>query len=302
MTDKSAFQCRDDPERFMAVVLNKDKTERYAAFTQVDDLVTCECLRHGITNDISALPDVISLFDNQFINLPLSDKRRIYSHVAYIVPQLGGDYAGAFTPFMMLDRDISIVSTATIDYTSIGSLIEDDPMARPKDALNMILRNLPRNPAAVFGGLLVLGDPRVCELLAPLRPHIDADFVAEITKCFSGFSYKCVIEFYLDWLSMLVDARDPVSEGVFGNVAAGLYRILSGRDLPFIIDGLRPFPASNRGSSTIVQINPDDFAQEIASQLYALEEREGGPKVLPHIIRAFGLAPRTPIENTALMH
>jgi len=286
----------------MAVVLNNDKAERYSALTQVDDLVTCECLRHGITNDISALPDIISLFDNQFVHLPLSDKRRIYSHVAHIIPQLGGDYAGAFTPFMMLDRDIGIVSTATIDYTSIGSLIEDDPMARPKDALNMILRNLPRNPAAVFGGLLVLGDPRVCELLAPLRPHIDADFVAAITKCFSGFRYKCVIEFYLEWLSMLVDARDPVSEGVFGNVAAGLYRISSSNDLPYIIDGLRPFPASNRSSSTIVQINFDDYVKEISDQLFDLEEREGAPRVLPHIIRAFGLTPRTPVDATALMN
>jgi hypothetical protein len=302
MTDKPDFICRLDPERFMAIVLNEDRGERYAALTEVDDLITCECLRHGITNDISALPDIICLFDAQFVRLPLSDKRRIYSHVAHIVPQLGGDCAGAFTPFLMLDRDFGIVSTATIDYASIGTLVEDDPMTRPKDVLNMVLKNLPRNPAAVFGGLLVLGDPRVCELLAPLRPHIDADFVAEITKCFSGFNYRCVIEFYLQWLSMLVDARDAVSEGVFGNVAAGLYRISSGRDLPYIIDGLRPFPASNRSSSTIVQISPDDFAQEIASQLYALEEREGEPKVLPHIIRAFGLAPRTPIENTALMH
>lgn len=70
-------------------------------------------------------------------------------------------------------------------------------MTRTKDALNMVLRNLPRNPAAVFGGLLALGDPRVCEWFAPLRSHIDTDFVAEITKNFSLFKYKCVIEFYI---------------------------------------------------------------------------------------------------------
>lgn len=45
----------------MAVVLNEDKAERYTELTQVDDLVTCECIRYGISNNTTVLPGIISL-------------------------------------------------------------------------------------------------------------------------------------------------------------------------------------------------------------------------------------------------
>jgi hypothetical protein len=56
------------------------------------------------------------------------------------------------TPFMRLDPDMGIVSTATIDYASLGSLLNDDPISRPRDAISMVEKGIPRNPAAVIGG------------------------------------------------------------------------------------------------------------------------------------------------------
>src|SRR5882762_11874394 len=108
---------------------------------------------------------------------PADRRKQIYRHVAMIVPQLGGWTVGAFTPFMLLDTDIGIVSTATIDYTSLGTLLHDDPMTRPRDVVAMINKGLPGNPAAVIGGLLALGDPRVCEMVRPLRQVLDAEQV-----------------------------------------------------------------------------------------------------------------------------
>jgi hypothetical protein len=64
--------------------------------------------------------------------------------------------------------------------------------------------------------------------------------VTTVTKCFSGFTAKCVVDFYLDWLNELVDRSDYEGEGVFGNVVAGLYRLADARSIPFIADGLRP--------------------------------------------------------------
>jgi hypothetical protein len=52
---------------------------------------------------------------------------------------------GSDDPFMLLDPDMGIVSTATIDYGSLGSLLNDDPMTRPKDAISMIEKGIPRS-------------------------------------------------------------------------------------------------------------------------------------------------------------
>jgi hypothetical protein len=296
--------CRENPSAFMAVVLNDSIEERYATLKTIDDLITCECIRYGYLNDPSLIPNIVTLFNDIFFGQTLETKRRIYSHVAMIVSEFEGRLVGAFMPFMMIDTDLGIVSTATVDYASLGPLINNDPMTRPLDVIDMLHRNLPRNSAAVIGGLLVLGDPRVCKLLEPLRPTIEADQVADITKAFSCFSTKCVIEFYLDWIEELVDERDYQSESVIGHVMAGLGRLAKYRTHPFIIDGLRPFPVPPQGTSawpSMSQIDFDEFTQSIALRLYDLERRESMPKVMPHVIRAFGLEPRTPSEDIGVM-
>src|SRR5262249_30355724 len=106
------------------------------------------------------------------------------------------------------------------------------------------------------------------------------------------------------WLNELVDRRDHEGQGVFGNVVAGLYRLADGRSIPFIVDGLRPFPIPQGENLTWPdrkQIDPQEFAASIASKLFDLERREGAPRVMPHAIRAFGLTPKSPSGDIALM-
>jgi hypothetical protein len=151
--------------------------------------------------------------------------------------------------------------------------------------------------------LLALGDPRVCRLLVPLRASLDEHQVATVTKCSSGLTAKCVVDFYLDWLDELIDRRDYEGLSIFGHVAAGLYRVADARSVPFIVDGQRPFPVP-RGDAEWPdrkQIDPQEFASSIASRILDLEGREAPPKVLPHAIRAFGLTPRTASGEIALM-
>lgn len=304
MDNSSHILCRENPEAFMQLMMNDNSKERLSGLRTIDDLIVCECLRYGYYNDPAMIKDLIKLFDEIYSGQSEEIKRRIYSHVAMIVPQLGGDLAGAFTPFMMLEDDLGIVSTATVDYASIGTLSDNNPMTRPIDIITMVEKNMPRNPAAVIGGLLVLGDPRVCKLLEPLRSSIPADYVPEITKSFSGFSYKCVIEFYLDWIEELIDERDFESESVIGNVIAGLYRLAKFNKAGCIMDGLRPFPVPRHEIrwDTMKQLSLEDYTQSISSRLYDLERREGEPKVMPHVIRAFGLVPLSPSEDIGMMH
>jgi hypothetical protein len=304
MSNPAELLLMSDPKLFMAVVHEQDPEKRVRSLHTLDDLMTCEALRHGIVDDHAALPSLIRLYNEIFLQAPVDRRREIYRHIAMIVPQIGGWTAGAMTPFMLLDPDTGIVSTATIDYASLGSLLNDDPMTRPKDVINMIEKGIPENPAALIGGLLALGDPRVCQLLVPLRGSLDEHQVATVTRCFSGSTAKCVVEFYLDWLDELVNRRDYEGLSIFGHVAAGLYRLADARLVPFIVDGLRPFPVP-RGEDAEwpgwKQIDLPEFAASIASRILDLEGREAPPKVLPHAIRAFGLTPRTASQDMALM-
>jgi hypothetical protein len=289
----------------MQAVLNDDPEARAASLNTFDDFVTCEFLRYGIFDRPSQIPELTRLYDEFFMQAPVERRKDVYRHVATIVPLLGGRTAGVFTPFMLLDTDVGIVSTATIDYVSLGTLIKDDPMSRPKDVVTMILQGVPRNPAAVLGGLITIGDPRVCALVAPLRETLDANQTAIVTWTFSGLTTRSQVEFYLDWLEELVDREDYDGLDLFGHVTAGLHRLADKRLRPGIIDGLRPFPVPGAGNETdwssMTEIDAAEFANSIAGRLYDLEQRESAPKVMPHAIRAFGLIPRTRASEIALM-
>src|SRR5262249_48742716 len=112
---------------------------------------------------------------------------------------------------------------------------------------------------------------------------------------------KCVVDFYLDWLDKLIDRDDFEGLGIFGHVAAGLFRLADRRSVPYIVDGQRPFPVpQGEDSGWSEPIDPKAFAASIADRLFDLERAERPPKVLPHAIRAFGLTPRTAVEEIAL--
>jgi hypothetical protein len=296
---------RNDPKAFMAIVRNHNPRDRVYGLHTFDDMMACEFLRYGIFNDFSTVPELTQLYDTVFMEAPAERRQEIYGHVEMIVSALGGATVGSFTPFMNLDDDKAIVSTATIDYVSMGSLRDDDPMFRPKDVIEMVRNGVPRNPGAVAGGLLTLGDPRVCELVAPVARQLEPLQVRTMTQCFSGFTAKPTVEFYLDWLDELVGLRESEGDGLIGELVAGLYRLADLRVVPFVFDGLRPFPAPKGQVAEywpgVARINPDEFARAIAGRLYDLEERERAPKLIPHAIRAFGLVPKTPFEDTGLM-
>lgn len=63
-----------------------------------------------------------------------------------------------------------------IDYVSFGPLTDDDPMSRVKYIVALTEGGTLKNEGAAFGGLLNLGDERVCRLLAPLRDSLSHEW------------------------------------------------------------------------------------------------------------------------------
>ena len=160
----------------------------------------------------------------------------------------------------------------------------------------------PASRGAIFGGLLTLGDKRICDLLKPIRKTMSSDEILVISKCYSGMTHYPVIEFYLEWLEEKVVDFDDTSLGEFGNIAAGLFRLNNDRQLPQIYDGLRPFPVPEVADTSW---DPKSFLEfeevrnKISARMYALEAKEHPPKVMPHVLKAFELDPRSRAEDIA---
>lgn len=299
--DKQRPLLLENPRAFMEIVMNHDPATRVRSFYTYDDAVTCEIMRHGIFNGFSKLAELVQLYDGVVLPARVDRRKEIYGHVKMIVSGLGGHTAPALAPFMLVDDDIEIVATATVDYASLGDLDDGNPMSRPRDVAEMVAGGEARNPAAVLGGLLALGDPRVCELVKPFRSMLDENQAGVVSQCFTGLTAKCMVDFYLDWLEELVVYDAYEARSLFGVVAAGLVRLADRRSFPSILDGLRPFPTLDSNWPDMRAIDPGDFANSIADRLYALEAREARPKVLPHVIRAFGLVPRAAAADTAII-
>lgn len=267
-----------NPEAFMQYIARTDDN-RFDGLQTLDDWVVSEFLRYGLIKDDSLLSHIGEFYDEIFLEAATEKRREIFMYVRDIVKQSKGKAAGAFLPFVICDPDIRIVASATIAYVTFAELINNDPMTRPRDMLGMVEQRLPRNPCACYGALLYLGDPRVCELIRPMRDSFSLEEVHTITNCSSGFLYKCVVEFHLDWLDDLMDRTDDVGQGLFGRVAATLAHIVRIRNVPFVLDGLRPFPFLDTDNDYwVTRIDWDDYLPTISERLFDIEANEAPPR------------------------
>ena len=226
----------------------------------------------------------------------------VYRHVAGFVEHTTVVSINAFLPFIAEDNSKMIVSTAVIDYVSLGPLTDGDPMSRVKDIIGMIESNVLENEGAAFGGLLHMGDKRVCDLLIPLRDSLDDDAMNNAVKCSTGFIHSATADFYLDWLEGM-EGSDQ--DGAFGNVASGFGLLKKKSRIDQVATGHRPFPA--RGSTpeqwkaSLKLIPLAEYVQRISRWMYALERAEPPPRIMPHVLTEWGLKPLTDPAETAVL-
>ncbi len=292
--------CLTDPTRFLEAVLHDDPLVRAQELVAIEDRVVGACLRHGIAPGPETIPAIVAEYEGGFLDRPLADRHRVYDCLVAYVRGLPPQASTSLFAVLALDPDTGLASTATIDYASLAPLIGDDPMTGPRDVLDVVARAGTANPGAVLGGLLGLNDPRVCALIAPLRHELSADVIEILCRCATGVVARCVALFSLDWIEEVVDRRDDAGSEIFHLLVAGLHRLVTTRQVPFVVDGLRPFPVPpdpDAAAAHMVRIEMEDFARSIAERLFDIEAREARPRLFPHVIRAFGLEPRTPVAD-----
>jgi hypothetical protein len=300
MSEGERLLFESDPRRFMELVAADDLQARVDAFQDLDDLLICEIARFGVTADIGMMPHISRLYQDHAMQVAVEHRMRLYESIAAMVEQVSAVSAKAFLPFIVEDDARGIVSTAVVDYVSLAPLTDNDPMSRPNDIIGMIEGGVLKNEGAAFGALLNIGDARVCRLLRPVRDQLDEQAIDEAVGCSTGILHSAAVEFWIDWLEgMTGDTRD----GRFGSVASGIALAMRVNRFDQVFTGQRPFPimgvSQEQWNALGRPISLPDYVKQVAPRLYALERSEPPPRVMPYVLRAWGLEPATDPQETA---
>jgi len=281
-------QYQKDGKAFADLIATTDHAQRHAGYQALPDMLLGEIMRYGLLGgDRDVIVGLISLYGKFLSSEPqVAIRREIYRHVAALAEDRAIE-AVALLPFVFSDPDGAVCATAVIDYVSMGDLVDGDPMSRVKDITAMIAHRDPENRGAAFGGLLYLGDQRVCDLLLPLRDDLRLEEVREAMACCTGFPHASSVEFLLDWL----EGMDPnVEERLFPIVATGLGRVRKGMQEPVVRTGERPFPATGVTPEELRrmarQVSIKEYTAKIALRLRALARREAGTEVMQRAWRS----------------
>jgi hypothetical protein len=207
--DEQKLLFQTDLNRFWEIVYDDDAEARFATLKTLDDLLLCEVIRYGVLNQEEMIGPLAGFYRGPVMKMPEEQRFAIYRHVAGFVEHTSIVSTNAFLPFIAEDDEGRIVSTAVIDYVSLGPLTNGDPMSRVKDIIGMIESNMLENEGAAFGALLHIGDGRVCDLLIPLRDSLDRDAISNAVKCSTGFIHSATADF----LSRLVGGDGRCGSG-----------------------------------------------------------------------------------------
>lgn len=287
---------RRDFQTFRKIALETDDPNlRETALLKSGGLIDAlmgEIIRIGYYND----PDSISIASDKYRKsisegLELEIRQRLFKEIKDFTEYFEDCASTTFLPFLLEEPERGLASTASLDFVSVGKIEEGaDEMLLPKFVVGMIERNTAKNRGAVFGGLLGTGDPRVCSLLWGIRHILEEDEINEVCRCHTGFISAATVDFYLRWLEEIVHSG---SESLFGKLASGLALIRRNPQTEYVFTGLRPFPYSSvDGDELRDMLKPvpiDEYTREIAPRMIRLTDEEPEPKVMPEVLRIWGI-------------
>jgi hypothetical protein len=239
-------------------------------------------------------------FYRGFIMLASEEHRwALYQYIKGFVENTSFVSTSACLPFICDDNSLQIVSTAVIDYVSLGRILDGDPMTHVKGIIELIEGSALRSEGAAFGGLLSLGDRRVCKLLLPLRDGLARRAVDDVAKSNTGLMSAATVDFYLDWLEAIGGSNDDL----YGAVASGLVLHRRVRLVDLVTTGERPFPITALTPEVWNAISKPiplaEYTQRIAPRLYALERSEAPPRIMRFVLTEWGLEPRSDPSEAA---
>lgn len=215
-----------------------------------------------------------------------------------------GDFtAKACLAFLLHDDHEGIVSTAALDLLAYGE-VSPTGLSDGILVIAAILENrLARCPGAVFGSVISFGDARFAEEAEGMFRFLSPADIQVAARMQTGLVSHFAIMFWLKVAFANVDQDDHAALSVVGSAASALVNARRASREPAVADIRRVFPAQS-ASERIKLLKDwtfDEYANFISAHLYELERRERAPKVFPHVLTEWGLAPKSDPSEHAQM-
>jgi len=150
-----------------------------------------------------------------------------------------------------------------------------------------------QNRAAILIGLIVLGDRRLSQRIFSLLESSPPDLAQAVSKMNCSFVFAATVDLVCDWLLCLMQASPEQDPGAstFGHVASFLYRLGMRADETGVVDISRCFPPTSPIDTAVQhgRWNRAEYARLLGPSLQALAEQESEPRILPDVLKAWGL-------------
>ena len=129
-----------DPDRWERIAFDSGLAGQIdAADGDLREILASFILKFANADDEQTVTSIRRLYQLCLdAGMPVEHRRDVFDFVTGAVQNTSTIDVGVYMPFIVEDADPGIVSTATVDYTSLGSLIGDDPMTRPKELVYLI--------------------------------------------------------------------------------------------------------------------------------------------------------------------
>jgi len=193
----------------------------------------------------------------------------------------------ALLPFIFFDDDTSVVSSVTLDYARLREPEGGDELMGVRELLDVFSSDTAANRAAIFLGLLTLGDRRVTDLLRNYRSLLLPHEVKEICASSSQFVHGPVVEFFVDWLEDFLGNTDDER---FSYVAARVQRYATEASQHRVVMELQilfPSKPDRRNSVPVGIWSFHEFGQKILPELTRMARRVAEPGALNSAIAAW---------------
>lgn len=203
-----------------------------------------------------------------------------------------------FLPFLVEDPSQQVASKAVIDFVSMSDYVNGELYAFTE--LRHLFQNKSlANRGAILGGLVAMGDSQSIQFATVLRGQVDSEEVRVAAKVHTPFPQSKAIQFWLQWAKELVLSRKDEDQRNFGSAASALIIALNQTAVKQISEGDRNYPC-HKSDEPILNMRTwalEDYAKEIAADLYWVEAQEDAPSLFSDVLRTWGLMPQAPVDK-----
>lgn len=286
---------------------SSDWVDRYlsrpTSWTELSDeeflhLCVGAAIRYGTTLD----GGLISVLFPMFIRLCDDyerDSRLEVLHQLTLLLDKRELHAMALLPLVICDVDRQIVSTATLDLLAYSEVHQSSGLPYGLvELLELARLKVPRSLGYVLGGLVAYGDSSLRLSMDTIALHCDNQEIAQAARCWSGFLTHAAIDFWLSICETLQAGSDlgDEAESRLGFAASALVNCVRMTKSPVVVDIVRRIPATAYDSPIEVrkQWSFRQYANLIKPRLQALADAETGEKIMPVVMREWGLKAKSP--------